>query len=202
MPSVIDSAISNRDYVVIIDRTGSMSTRDCPGGKSRYDYCRESVGALVRKVEAIDPDGLDCYFFNGKFQKYTSVTSDKIIEVFDANQPMGSTILAPCLQDALNGHFSKGARPTTILIITDGEANDPHDVAKTLILAANKIEADSELAISFIQIGKDINARDFLRKLDDDLTGAGAKFDIVDVKTMDDFDNKPLEEILFDAIMD
>jgi hypothetical protein len=83
-----------------------------------------------------------------------------------------------------------------------GELFREIETGKEIIKAAGQIEADSELAISFIQVGKDRTARDFLSKLDDDLTKAGAKFDIVDTVTMDDLDDKPLEEVLFNAIMD
>jgi hypothetical protein len=198
----IASTIGNRDYVVIIDKSASMTTTDCPGGKSRWAYCQESVQGLVDKVCQLDPDGVDLFLFSTKFFAFENVTSTKVKEIFTQNSPQGSTNFAPVLEAALNKHFTKAQRATTILVVTDGEANDPHETAKALILAANKLEADAELAVSFIQIGKDLNAKYFLQKLDDDLTTAGAKFDIVDTITMDDFDNKPLEEILFNAILD
>jgi uncharacterized protein with von Willebrand factor type A (vWA) domain len=202
MAGTIDSTISNRDYVVIIDKSGSMTGCDCPGGKSRWEYCQESVQALVSKVCQLDPDGVDMYLFSTKHFVFENVTVSKVKEIFTQNSPQGSTYFAPVLESALKKHFDKAQRSTTILVITDGEANDPHETAKALINASNKIEADSELSISFIQIGKDPSAKYFLQKLDDELTGAGAKFDIVDTVTMDDFDNKPLEEILFNAILD
>lgn len=202
MTNVIDSSISNRDYIVVIDKSGSMTSRDCPGNKTRWEFCQESVQALVEKVCALDPDGIDLFFFNSKFSQHGNVTGQTLADAFKANSPQGSTMFAPVLNAAFNMHFSKAQRSTTIIIITDGEAGDATDTVKSIVDAANKIEADSELAITFIQIGKDVSAKLFLKKLDDDLQGAGAKFDIVDAKTMDDLETMPFEEILFDAIND
>lgn len=41
--------VENRDYTLIIDRSGSMSTLDQPGGKSRWAVIQESTLALARK---------------------------------------------------------------------------------------------------------------------------------------------------------
>lgn len=202
MTNVIGSTISKRDYVVIIDKSASMGATDCPGGRSRWDYCQESVFGLVSKVVKLDPDGVDVHFFNSKFTSYENVTPEKVNEIFAANDPQGSTYFAPVLEAALGKHFSKAQRATTILVITDGEAADMPETCKALINAANKLEADAELAVSFLQIGKDPRAKMFLEKLDNELTSAGAKFDIVDAKTMDELENKSLEEVLFEAVMD
>ena len=202
MSDVITDAISNRDYVVVIDKSGSMTSRDCPGNRTRWEYCQESVQALTEKVCSYDPDGVDLYFFSSSFSKTENVNGSKVAELFKAQTPMGSTMFAPVLADIFKSHFAKSARPTTVLFITDGEANDPAETCKEIIKASNKIEVDAELAISFIQIGKDISAQIFLKKMDDDLQGAGAKFDIVDTITMTDMENRSLEETLFNAIMD
>jgi hypothetical protein len=64
------------------------------------------------------------------------------------------------------------------------------------------MERDEELAVSFIQIGKDAGATRFLKALDDELTRAGAKFDIVDTITLDDMEDLSIAEILMNAIED
>jgi hypothetical protein len=58
------------------------------------------------------------------------------------------------------------------------------------------------LAISLIQVGNDPTATRFLKILDDELQGAGAKFDIVDTVTLDDMADMTLPEILLNAIQD
>jgi hypothetical protein len=62
--------------------------------------------------------------------------------------------------------------------------DDEAAAAKVIRDAANKQETDDALTILFVQVGKDAGAAAYLRKLDDQLTGA--KFDIVDAKTMEE----------------
>lgn len=193
--------IANRDYVLILDRTGSMAERDCPGNTSRWDYMQESVFALANVLEKNDPDGIDVYFFARSFNKYENVTAAKVKEVFASNDPAGPTYFAPPLKAALEKFFN-GDRATTIFFITDGESYDKDETKSLIINAANRINADEALAISFIQVGKDKGAAKFLKELDDDLQKAGAKFDIVDTKTMDEVEDMKLADVLLAAIND
>ncbi|NEO50196.1 MAG: hypothetical protein F6K55_41390, partial [Moorea sp. SIO4A3] len=68
--------------------------------------------------------------------------------------------------------------------------------------ASRRIDVDEELAISFIQIGNDLQATKFLKILDDELQNAGAKFDIVDTVTIDQMEDMTLTEVLINAIID
>jgi hypothetical protein len=58
------------------------------------------------------------------------------------------------------------------------------------------------LALSFIQIGKDPQATAFLKALDEQLEGIGAKFDICDTITPDEMEDLSLAEVLLSAIED
>lgn len=203
-----NSIVENRDYTLIIDKSGSMSTNDQPNGQTRWAAAQDSTLALARKCEQIDPDGITVYLFSGRFRRYDNVTSDKVAKIYEENEPMGRTDLATVLQDALDNYFQRKAigqtKPNgeTILVITDGEPDDRKAVMKLIIEAANKIDRDEELAISLIQVGKDKMATQFLKALDDQLQNAGAKFDIVDTITMDNMENIPLSEVLLNAIID
>ena len=73
---------------------------------------------------------------------------------------------------------------------------------KVIIEASRRMDRDEELAISFIQVGTDSQATKFLKILDDELQGAGAKFDICDTITIDDMEDYSLSEILLNAIND
>jgi hypothetical protein len=83
----------------ILDKSGSMSTPDQPGGKSRWVYAQESTLALARKCEQLDPDGITVYTFAGKFKRYEGVTAAKVEQIFMENDPMGTTNLAGVLAD-------------------------------------------------------------------------------------------------------
>jgi hypothetical protein len=198
--------LSNRNYVLVVDKSGSMAE---PVGRSkpmsRWDAMREYVSVVTRKCCELDADGIDVYLFGTKFSKFENVTVEVADQIFKKNSPMGGTDFVPVLTDVFNKHFS-GDKPTTVLVVTDGQPSDGVDgqkaLAKLLVATANKIEADNELAVQFLQIGDDPDAAKFLKKLDDDLQGAGAKFDIVDTKTCDDLESMSLEEVLLAAISD
>jgi uncharacterized protein with von Willebrand factor type A (vWA) domain len=199
---------SNRDYTLIIDKSGSMSTPDQPGGRSRWEIAQESTLALARKCEQFDPDGITVYVFSGKFKRYEDVTTEKVTQIFMENDPAGTTNLASVLQDTLNNYFQRKTAGTTktngetILVVTDGEPDDRRAVFEVIITATRQMERDEELAISFIQVGKDALATKFLKALDDQLQGAGAKFDICDTITLDDMEDMSLADILMNAIAD
>lgn len=197
-----------RDYTLIIDKSGSMSTQDQPGGKSRWKAAQESTLALTKKCEQFDPDGITVYVFAGRFKRYENVTSSLVAQIFEENEPSGSTNLAAVLEDATNNYFKRKAagqtKPNgeTILVITDGEPDDRRAVMRVIIEASRKMDRDEELAISLIQVGNDQTATRFLKVLDDELQTAGAKFDIVDTVTIEDMEDMTLTEALMRAIAD
>lgn len=200
--------MSDRDYTLILDKSGSMSTPDQVGGRSRWDIAQESTLALARKCEQFDPDGITVYTFSGRFKRYDDVTSAKVAQIFLENDPAGTTNLAGVLQDAINNYFKRKAAGTTkpngetILVITDGEPDDRKAVFEVIIQATRQMERDEELAISIIQVGSDTQATKFLKALDDQLQSVGAKFDICDTVTLEDLEDMSLADVLMNAITD
>lgn len=200
--------MKNRDYTLIIDKSGSMSTPDQTGGRSRWDEAKESTLALARKCEQFDPDGITVYLFSSRFRRYDNVTASKVEQIFQENDPAGSTNLTMVLTDATNHYFQRKkagktqSKGETILVITDGEPDDRRSVIDIIIETTRRLERDEELAISFIQVGSDSGATKFLKALDDQLQDVGAKFDICDTITMDDMSEMSLSEVLMNAIAD
>jgi uncharacterized protein YegL len=127
---------------------------------------------------------------------------------FRKTTQLGTTNLAAVLKDATDQYFQRKAsgqtKPggETILVITDGEPDDRKAVMVALIEASRQMERDEELAISMIQVGNDATATQFLKALDDQLEGVGAKFDICDTITIDDMADMTLSEVLLNAISD
>ena len=204
----VASIIENRDYTLLIDKSSSMATADQLGGKTRWEIAREATCALAQKCEQIDPDGITVYVFSGRFRRYDNVTSEKVTQIYEENEPMGRTDLASVLQDALDNYFQrKAARKTkpngeTFLVVTDGAPTDSKAVMRLIIDASRKIDRDEELALSLIQVGKDKKATEFLTALDDQLQAAGAQFDIVDTITVENMQDMSLSEVLLNAITD
>lgn len=196
--------LAKRDYVLCIDKSGSMSLPY--KNTTRWKYAQEQTEALARKCAEFDSDGIDVHVFAGKVKSYTGVTPDKVAQIFKENEPGNTTATDLVLKTVFDTYFSKKeagtAKPVTCLVITDGEPNDRNAVVKAIVDAANKIEADEELAVSFIQVGDDPGARAFLKFLDDDLEAQGAKFDIVDCKNDEEMESLTLTDILIAAVED
>ncbi len=203
-----DALVADRDYTVIIDKSGSLAIDDDTQGKTRWEMAQESTIALAKKCEEIDPDGITVYLFSGRFRRYDNVTADKIVQIYRENEPMGKSDLKTVLRDALDNYFQRKAigqaKPNgeTMLIITDGVPDEPKEIIRLIIEASQKIERDEELGISFIQVGKDKKASEYFKALDDQLESAGAKFDIVDTVTIDDMKDMSLTEVLLNALID
>jgi uncharacterized protein with von Willebrand factor type A (vWA) domain len=206
--TLTNTLLTNRDYTLIVDKSGSMSTADAKNGRTRWEAVQESTLAIARKCEKFDPDGLTVYVFAGRFKRYDNVTADKVEQIFQENDPSGGTDLATVLQDATDQYFQRKrlgqAKPQgeTILVVTDGEPDDRKAVMQVVINATQHMDRDEELAISFVQVGADPQATRFLRILDDKLQSAGAKFDICDTITIDGLEDTSLTDVLLNAILD
>lgn len=178
------AALSEYDFIIAIDASGSMSENDMPGKRTRWDYMQETALSFVRDMEKIDSDGLGVVLFGGsQIDSFDGVTSDKVKEIFATRSPRGSTPLAEALQAALK-LAGKSDKKDFIIVFTDGVPDDQQAAANVIIKQANSQETDDACTILFVQVGRDVQAGAYLKKLDDNLTGA--KFDIVDAKTIDE----------------
>jgi Mg-chelatase subunit ChlD len=151
-------------------------------------------------------NGIDVIVFGSSVKLHEGVTVDTLKKVFAEYSPGSSTNTAGAVKTAVDGYFARKAagkaKPITLIVFTDGVPDDRTALKKVIVEAANKIDADEEIAISFIQVGKDEGARKFLKSLDDDLQGEGAKFDIVDTKDDAEMENMSVEDILLAAVND
>eukprot|EP01101_Sappina_pedata_P006785 TRINITY_DN346_c0_g1_i2.p2 TRINITY_DN346_c0_g1~~TRINITY_DN346_c0_g1_i2.p2 ORF type:complete len:177 (+),score=59.91 TRINITY_DN346_c0_g1_i2:667-1197(+) len=166
---------------------------------------KSAVKCIAPFVCKADPDGITMYAFSSRFRlkKFKNIDDpNKIEHIFNKCRPKGSSDLAHVLRSAFKEHFKTGPSPTTILVITDGKPNNKKDVRKAIISAANKIHQDDELSVTFVQIGNDPKATNFLIGLDDDLTSRGAAFDIVDRVTVKEMQGMSFEEFINKSIDD
>lgn len=198
--AVLEAKLSEFDFVVCIDASGSMGETDMPGGKSRWQSMQETATAFCRDLEKLDSDGLDMVLFGGTVTSFQGVTTEKIKEVFASRSPRGSTPLAEALTEALK-LAGKSAKKDFIIVFTDGVPDDGDRVAQIIRAQSNKQQTDDELTILFVQVGRDRAATAYLAKLDDGLTGA--KFDIVDAKTIEEAEKfASTAELVINAIND
>jgi Mg-chelatase subunit ChlD len=176
--------LSEFDFIVAIDASGSMSTEDMSGGRSRWQAVQETAAAFARDLGKFDSDGIDVVVFGGAhITTHQGVTADKVADVFASRRPMGSTPLAEALEASLK-LAGKSDKKDFIIVFTDGVPDDKTAAANVIRAQANAQTNDDDCTILFVQVGKDAGATAYLRELDDALTGA--KFDIVDAKTQDE----------------
>jgi len=184
--TALTATLSEYDFIVVIDKSGSMGETDMPGGRSRWNYMQETATAFCRDIEKLDSDGLGLVLFSGSgIVAEDGVNVGRIKEIFAANHPGGSTPLAEALEAALK-LAGKSSKKDFIICFTDGVPDDQTRVINVIKRQANSQETDDACSILFVQVGYDAGATNYLRMLDDDLQKTGAKFDIVDVKTMNE----------------
>lgn len=177
------SQLSEFDFVVVGDASGSMTETDCKG-KSRWDHMQENVRAFNHDIAKFDADGIDLVIFSGsQISVEQGVTAAATNDVFAKRSPRGSTPLAEALTEAFK-LAGKSDKKDFILVYTDGVPDDKEAVRNVIKAHANKQETDDACTILFVQVGYDASAKAYLQSLDDDLKGA--KFDIVDVLTMEE----------------
>lgn len=201
-------ALKGRDYTLILDKSSSMEEKDCPGGQSRWADARERTIGMARKLAELDPDGITVITFAGSFNRYDGVDGDKVKQIFQENEPNGSTVLAPPLQNVFDAYLKNKKAGTSkphgemLLVVTDGAPQDEEKVASAIVNFTKKLDSREEFGIQFVQIGKDASASRFLKFLDDNLEGRGAKFDIVDTKTAEETESLQFTEVLLAALND
>lgn len=204
--SVSLEELAKYDFVVMIDKSGSMTSTDCPGGKSRWQFAQEYAESIARECAKFDSDGIDVVLFAGTPKLIGGTTPEKVAQIFKENSPAGSTDTAAALQlvfDEYNRKKAVGtAKPVIIVCITDGEPTDQKAVDNAIIAQTKKMTEDGEMGIQFVQIGKDAGARAFLKHLDDDLQAAGAVYDIVDTKNDAEMEEISITDLLVQAITD
>ncbi len=182
----IIARLSEYDFVVAIDTSGSMAEPDKAGSSTtRWEAVQETAMTFIRDVQQIDQDGLGLVLFGRQVVSFDNVTADKAREVFATHSPRGSTPLAEAL-DAAFALAGKSDKKDFIVVFTDGVPDDRDAAAKRIIQQANSQANDDDCAVLFVQVGDDAAATRFLQSLDDEL--AGAKFDIVDAKIVTEAD--------------
>ena len=200
-----------RQYVFIIDRSGSMTSPDGGGSKTRWDSAQSAIEKMVDAVFRYDIDhSVPLYVFD-----YETIfvgelaNSSQVREVFSNYKPRrGTTNLDGALKEAL-GTYAGSKRPnyylvpgTTFIVLLDGGADDESAVFTTLRYYADPkngfVANHTQIAISFLQIGNDPSATKFLQALDDNIEP-----DICDTKLSTILDEPGgLDRLLYDAIFD
>ncbi|GJE90445.1 von willebrand factor type A domain-containing protein [Phanerochaete sordida] len=175
--------LARYNTVVVLDDSYSMNG-------ARWDEAKRALRSLGDWAARYDDDGIDLWFLNnrigGSHAACNLRTPADISSVLDGVSPMGGTPLGERLQEILRAYIDECTpkrflmvkrraaalpKPMNVLVITDGVPSD--DPKEVIIWAARKLDAldvpKDQVGISFVQIGDEPSAAEYLRELDDDL---------------------------------
>lgn len=176
------------NFIFGVDVSGSMAATDCPGSMSRIQFLKEKTIQFAQEASKYDPDGIDVLTFGHEVKAYEKITADKAAELINRFGAVESaTMTHELIRKAWDLHKAGGYEQTVLFIATDGSPTDRDAVKKVIVDITNKVGDEREFNISFLTVGtiaSDLAA--YLTSLDDDLKGA--KYDIVDVKRLEDVD--------------
>ena len=200
-------ALQGRDLVVLIDRSGSMGTTDCPQAVSRWEWCKQQTMQLSADVQQVFPRGFSVVLFNNHTKAIDNADWHTIAEAFQNNQPDGGTDTAGAVSAQFQNYWAHkkdnetSTKPLVVLVITDGAPNDPNRLRKTLIAAANDITRADEISVVFVQVGEDNQASAYLEDMTRNLNQEGAKFNIVRSVLFETVEQRGLFNALADALL-
>lgn len=160
---------------------------------TRWEKSVVCMNGIVAQVSKIDPDGIDVVCFPGSGGEggmdhdiYRNVKDTKGLEALvTAQPPKGPCKMGAAMDVVLKEAFERGfdERPCSVLVLTAGRPDDHEELSKKLAEAATKVKKDSDLTVTFVQVGDDEWAEKYLSHLDTELktTNAdGEEIDIVD----------------------
>ena len=204
--------LEDRDYTIIIAR--SDGSRD-----PKHPFYEEWVEAqaslidLAKKCQEFDSDGITVYEASTPMWKYKNSNVARLAEILqrqnteqDSAKPTAINLAEP-LTTAFSDYFqlktkAAGKQGAIIVVVLDEKPENGAAIAEILVSAANKIDRDEEIGVSFIQIGDDLKTQKFLIDLDTNLQVQGAKFDIVDTKFWHEIKRSSVVQFLIGAIND
>lgn len=189
-------AFANHDVVVLLDKSGSMETEDCPSStasesQSRWDWCREQTQDLSAQTKHVLKDGIRVVVFSTMQTIYDNVKLRNIPSIFAANKPKGSTNIGIALKRQLDDYFRRRSRPEEgaikpllIAVVSDGCYEHSIPIQRVITDATNRMESRDEVSIVFLQVGQDRDAANVLNNLarGNSPVGRKAAFDIVSAK--------------------
>jgi hypothetical protein len=204
--------LEDRDYTIIIARSDASRHHQHPWYQEWIE-AQASLIDLAKKCQQFDSDGITLYEASTPMWKYKNSNVARLAEILQRQntEPDSAKPTEINLEEALKATFSdyfanktegKGKKGAIIVAVLDQKPAQVAAVAEIIVSAANKIDKDEEIGVSFIQIGDDLETREFLTDLDTNLQDRGARFDIVDTKFWHEIKRSSVVQFLIGAIND
>jgi hypothetical protein len=160
------------DTIFLIDDSGSMAG-------SNWRETGKALELITPICTSRDADGIDIHFLNRVDSNlYKNVkTAATVIEIFQTVRPGGGTPTGQRLRKILIPYLARykarpsSTKPVNLIVITDGAPSD--DVESSIVEVAEELERLKapawQIGIQFFQVGKDPDALDHLKYMDDGL---------------------------------
>jgi hypothetical protein len=173
------------DIILYIDDSGSMAFEE---SGERIAELKFILSKVAFAASLFDEDGVQVRFMNS-FEQGNGIRNEQQINDlvarvrFNGLTPMGKELDKRILQPLVLGPARSGQlrKPVLIITITDGvPAGDDHfpgvPVKDTIVEVVRRASTDlsqtrygkGAVSFEFAQVGNDLKARDFLKKLDED----------------------------------
>jgi len=165
-----------------------MDEHDCPGGLSRWEWCREQMMSLTAQISSVFKNGITVALFSSDYEIFRNVDLKYVTRIFDQNGPSGGTYTGKTMEAIFNDYFSRrsanpgATRKLLVQVITDGDPSDKGVLIAAIVRASQLIKTPGEITVNFLQIGNEREGARTLAKLDNDMASEGAQFDIVKVE--------------------
>lgn len=188
--------------VVLIDMSGSMFERDCPGNLTRWDWCRNETLKVGTALSGRFGKDITVATFANWYRMYQHCSLTDIQRIFMGNMPAGDTQPQFPMNEVFDDYFKSSRtdpRPLMVAVVTDGVPTQPLDVADTIMSAVKRMNYPGEVKVTFLQIADDPRAQSILSAYDSDLVHEGARYDIVDYVEFRDVMKRGLLESLIDS---
>jgi hypothetical protein len=189
------------EVILGFDNSISMKTRE--GNSTRIGVVKELAGPVIKKACELDADGPDAFSFGERVAALGNITADTAItKLQQLETDEYATNLGAFLHQAFKKAKEKinaGSR-VLVLAFTDGAASDKDVVKREIIEMTKWMSEDAQCALEIVYAGDE--AESYLKELDDDLQGQGAKFDIVDATAINDAIALSVEDLLNKAFND
>lgn len=173
--------IAKRNIAVVVDRSTSMKEDDCPGDRSRWEWCQDQAQFFSRQTAGILNNGITLALFSRDFDIYPNVTVDQVRYIFSNTKCKLGTKPERPLRAILGSYLSGPmTKPLSIAVVSDGEPNDPEELAQLITETTWRMQNPNQISITFLQVGTEDDGTKILNALDHHLVRQGAKYDIVD----------------------
>lgn len=208
---MLPAQLHNRNYTLIYAPTQLQRLGMMPDFEHRWQHAHTQILAIAEQCHKLAVNGLTVYRSSANadgFEVHQNVNVANL-ESLMASAPMPEKVaFAPVLETVFERYFTDKAidllpaNGEIVLILIDNEPIDRLAIAKQIVAASQKLDHNDELGIGWIQVGDDYITKGFLVTLDNNLREAGAKFDIVDHKTIQQIATSDLATFLIGVLTD